>query len=92
MWLYYFAQCSLHKILSGVHPDLHIAQNLDEYLESWKRLLPAELQWNDNDPPSEDINAARLQANYYRVKYIIHRPFVDLAILGTMSVMADDVL
>ena len=32
------------------------------------------MQWKDSDPPSKDINAARMRAKYYGVCSIIHRP------------------
>src|SRR5438067_1367089 len=34
------------------------------------------LAWNDNDPPPEDINAARLRAKYYGCQYIVFRPLI----------------
>jgi hypothetical protein len=38
------------------------------------------MQWDDGDPPSEDINEARLRAKYYGAKYIIHRPSLYYAL------------
>lgn len=42
----------------------------------WKSTLPEPLRWDDSEPPSTDINAARLRAKYYGARYIIHRPFI----------------
>ncbi|KAI5815805.1 hypothetical protein BZA77DRAFT_248134 [Pyronema omphalodes] len=62
--------------------SLAIARELDYQLEAWKSHLPAPLRWEANDPPSSDINAARLRAKYYSARYIIHRPFVYHALHG----------
>ena len=49
-------------------------------LTNWRRVLPPEMQWEDGDEPSEDINEARLRAKYYGALYIIHRPFLHYAL------------
>jgi hypothetical protein len=53
-------------------------------LELWRSSLPPEMRWNDNDPPSPDINHARMRAKYWGARYIIHRPvlFHALHFLG----------
>lgn len=62
--------------------SLAIARELDLQLEQWKLHLPKPLRWEESDPPSADINAARLRAKYFGARYIIHRPFVYHAIHG----------
>ena len=42
----------------------------------WRSILPEQLQWDDGDRPSPDINDARLRAKYYGAVYIVHRPFL----------------
>jgi hypothetical protein len=51
-----------------------------DILLSWRRLLPAELSWEDNEPPATDINIARLRAKFYGGHYMILRPFLFLAV------------
>ncbi|KAK6359731.1 hypothetical protein TWF696_000871 [Orbilia brochopaga] len=87
MWFYFMAQYHIRKILNQVHSELYKPSNANtslktadlllEELEIWRRALPIPLQWSDNDPPSSDINAARLRAKYYGAKYVINRPFVE---------------
>ncbi|KAB8212820.1 hypothetical protein BDV33DRAFT_210814 [Aspergillus novoparasiticus] len=88
MMFYYSAQIHLGKILTRVHThlykvgkqgqthSLHLQQALSANLERWRNSLPAVMEWKDTDPPSEDINVARLRAKYYSVRYIIHRPLL----------------
>ncbi|KAB8213554.1 hypothetical protein BDV33DRAFT_210092 [Aspergillus novoparasiticus] len=45
-------------------------------LELWRNSLPAVMKWKDTDPPSEEINVARMRAKYYGARYIIHRPLL----------------
>ncbi|KKK19745.1 hypothetical protein AOCH_006820 [Aspergillus ochraceoroseus] len=40
------------------------------------RKLPEVMRWKDTDPPSDDINVARMRAKYYGARYIIHRPLL----------------
>ncbi|RPA84642.1 hypothetical protein BJ508DRAFT_222926 [Ascobolus immersus RN42] len=96
MIMYYLAQIALRKLLNRVHSELYkqrktptditrslnIAHELDFQLEQWKLHLPEPLRWEETDEPSGDINAARLRAKYFGARYIIHRPFVYLAIHG----------
>lgn len=51
-----------------------------DILLSWRRLLPAELAWDDEDSPATDINIARLRAKFYGGHYMILRPFLMLAV------------
>ncbi|KAH7033952.1 hypothetical protein B0J12DRAFT_582517 [Macrophomina phaseolina] len=53
---------------------------LEEQLQGWRKTLPAWLQWNDWDEPSNDINKARMRAEYYGARYIITRPALYWAI------------
>ncbi|KAF2268499.1 hypothetical protein CC78DRAFT_372218 [Lojkania enalia] len=50
-----------------------------DILLSWRRLLPQQLAWNDDDPPATDINIARLRAKFYGGHYMILRPFLFIA-------------
>ncbi|KAK6360604.1 hypothetical protein TWF730_006741 [Orbilia blumenaviensis] len=86
MWLYFMAQYHIRKILNQVHSELYKVSSasslktagvLMQDLEDWRKTLPEALQWEDTDPPAEDINAARLRAKYYGAKYVINRPFVE---------------
>lgn len=54
-------------------------------LKAWRDLLPVGLQWSDDDPPSSDINTARLRAKYYGALNIIHRPFLRHALDHNMD-------
>jgi hypothetical protein len=66
-----------------VHNLKEVANNARvhaDILLSWRRLLPAELAWDDSDPPSTDINIARLRAKFYGGHYMILRPFLFLAV------------
>ncbi|RDW90849.1 putative C6 finger domain protein [Aspergillus mulundensis] len=49
-------------------------------LELWRASLPREMKWHDNDPPSSDINHARMRAKYYGARYIINRPVLYYAL------------
>ncbi|PGH15145.1 hypothetical protein AJ80_05657 [Polytolypa hystricis UAMH7299] len=96
MMLYYSAQIHLRKILNRVHTDLYKAEKQDNSgrgtwstkiqealscnLELWREGLPPIMQWDDRDPPSKDINVARLRAKYYGARYIIHRPLLHHAL------------
>lgn len=51
-------------------------EELEYQLQTWRQKLPPPLQWDDNDPPPRNINAARLRAKYWGARYIIHRPFL----------------
>lgn len=87
---FYSAQIHLRKVLNRVHQDLYDAKIehlpdkilgvLGLNLDDWKRNLPKEMQWNEEDDPSEDINTARLRAKYYGARYIIYRPVLERAL------------
>ncbi|KAH8727449.1 hypothetical protein GQ44DRAFT_770464 [Phaeosphaeriaceae sp. PMI808] len=51
-----------------------------DVLESWRKLLPLDLAWNDDDPPATDLNIARLRTKYYGGLYMILRPYLRIAI------------
>ena len=85
MMLFYSAQIYLRKILNWVHTDLYNVKNYKTFnvqeilsmnLQQWRSNLPEVMQWEDTDPPSKDINVARLRAKYYEICYIIHRPLL----------------
>ncbi|EED15816.1 hypothetical protein TSTA_009380 [Talaromyces stipitatus ATCC 10500] len=91
--LFYSAQIHLRKVLNRVHTYLYKTSNgkklstsndvleiLGKGLDSWRQNLPREMQWDDNDEPSSDINTARLRAKYYGARYIIYRPLLRYAL------------
>ncbi|KAE8377787.1 hypothetical protein BDV26DRAFT_304778 [Aspergillus bertholletiae] len=93
MMVFYSAQIHLRKVLNRVHTDLykvdkqsptywssHIQEVLSMNLESWRNSLPSAMKWKDTDPPSKDINVARMRAKYYGARYIIHRPSLYYAL------------
>ncbi|OAK94754.1 hypothetical protein IQ06DRAFT_81458 [Phaeosphaeriaceae sp. SRC1lsM3a] len=51
-------------------------------LNSWRGMLPAYLAWDDEEPPSTDLNVARLRAKYYGALYMMLRPCLQLASKG----------
>lgn len=57
-----------------------VAEALAKDLDDWRKSLPAVLQWDDSEPPAEEINAARIRAKYWGAMYVIHRPFLHHAI------------
>ncbi|KAI9927385.1 hypothetical protein MW887_002997 [Aspergillus wentii] len=89
MMFFYSAQIHLRKVLNRVHTDLYkvekVGQNrwssnvqeiLSMNLELWRSSLPEVMKWRDTDPPSKEINVARMRAKYYGARYIIHRPLL----------------
>ncbi|KAI6788038.1 hypothetical protein KC343_g995 [Hortaea werneckii] len=52
----------------------------DNALNRSRRAMPAQLQWSDADPPASDIPAARLRAEYWAVRYVVNRPYLDYAL------------
>ncbi|KAF9728474.1 hypothetical protein PMIN04_010457 [Paraphaeosphaeria minitans] len=56
------------------HAKTHI-----EVLESWRRVLPPHLAWDDEEPPPTNANIARLRAKYYGALYVILRPYLRIA-------------
>ncbi|TKA64226.1 hypothetical protein B0A49_09967 [Cryomyces minteri] len=95
MMLYYSAQVQLRKILNRAHTALYDSEkngskqdswsnltiwDLQTQLQEWRDTLPGPLDWNDSDPPSKDINAARLRAKYYGARYVINRPLLRHAL------------
>ncbi|PYH40042.1 putative C6 finger domain protein [Aspergillus saccharolyticus JOP 1030-1] len=89
MMFFYSAQIHLRKVLNRVHTDLykverkgesrwssHVQEILSMNLELWRSSLPEVMRWKDTDPPSKDINVARMRAKYYGARYIIHRPLL----------------
>ncbi|KAG2411767.1 hypothetical protein HFD88_009323 [Aspergillus terreus] len=89
MMFFYSAQIHLRKVLNRVHTDLYkvekqgqtrwssnVQEILSMNLELWRSSLPEIMKWKDSDPPSKDINVARMRAKYYGARYIIHRPLL----------------
>ncbi|KAL4942013.1 hypothetical protein BDV06DRAFT_222571 [Aspergillus oleicola] len=89
MMFFYSAQTHLRKILNRVHRDLYkvekqgqdrwsssVQETLSMNLDLWRSALPTEMRWMDDDPPSDDINVARMRAKYWGARYIIHRPLL----------------
>ncbi|THC89533.1 hypothetical protein EYZ11_011022 [Aspergillus tanneri] len=89
MMFFYSAQIHLRKVLNCVHTDLYkvekqgqnrwssnVLEILSMNLELWRSSLPDIMKWKDADPPSKDINIARMRAKYYGARYIIHRPLL----------------
>ncbi|KAL4778400.1 hypothetical protein BJX76DRAFT_144652 [Aspergillus varians] len=89
MMFFYSAQIHLRKVLNRVHTDLYkvekqgetrwssnVQEILSMNLDLWRSSLPQEMRWSDNDPPSPNINVARMRAKYYGARYIIHRPLL----------------
>ncbi|KAJ4375239.1 hypothetical protein N0V83_002325 [Neocucurbitaria cava] len=56
------------------HASTHI-----DILQSWRRVLPPALAWKDEDPPSTDLNIARVRAKYYGGLYMMLRPYLRIA-------------
>lgn len=54
----------------------NVQEVLSTSLQMWRSSLPEIMRWKDSDPPSKDINAARMRAKYYGARYIIHRPLL----------------
>ncbi|KAK8236747.1 C6 zinc finger domain-containing protein [Phyllosticta capitalensis] len=93
VWLFYFTQVQLRKILNRTHLALYSKGGrkknfwaairddlLEEQLQSWRDTVPAWMVWDDADEPSSDINHARMRAKYYGARYIISRPILHFAI------------
>ncbi|KAJ5143167.1 uncharacterized protein N7515_001954 [Penicillium bovifimosum] len=89
MMLFYSAQIHLRKVLNRVHTDLYkvekqgqtrwsstVQSALSLNLDLWRSSLPRSMQWEETDPPANEINAARMRAKYYGARYIIHRPLL----------------
>lgn len=58
----------------AVHASIHL-----DILESWRRMLPPQLDWKDNEDPPTDLNHARLRAKYYGGLYMMLRPYLRIA-------------
>ncbi|KAI4239086.1 MAG: hypothetical protein LQ349_000630 [Xanthoria aureola] len=97
MW-YYSGQIHIRNMLNDIQSELYPPQDKERAvrgtalrdhfhhrLKAWRDLLPIGLQWSDEDPPSSDINTARLRAKYYGALNIIHRPFLRHALDHNMD-------
>lgn len=86
---HFLAHIACRRLLNRVHGELYtnrfsaqVAKELDFQILSWRKALPQQLQWDDNEMPSISINNARLRMKYYAARYVIHRPFVQAALIG----------
>lgn len=74
---------------NGGHEQLGFSSSVLEVLgmnlEFWRRSLPDHMNWDEDDPPSSDINVARLRAKYYGARYIIYRPLLHYALHHSMG-------
>jgi hypothetical protein len=68
---------------------LAVHEALGANLELWRAGLPGSLRWSDGDPPSNDINTARMRAKYYGARYIIYRPLLYHALHSTIPKASD---
>ncbi|KAL9635607.1 MAG: hypothetical protein Q9204_002569 [Flavoplaca sp. TL-2023a] len=97
MW-YYSGQIHIRNMLNDIQSELYppedkeravrgtaLRDHFHDRLQAWRNLLPIGLQWSDDDPPSPDINTARLRAKYYGALNIIHRPFLRHALDHNMD-------
>ncbi|MCJ1355148.1 MAG: hypothetical protein MMC33_005139 [Icmadophila ericetorum] len=91
MLFHYSSQINLRTMLNRIQMTLYPPGNqtriplstrdqCEDMLTQWRQVLPEPMRWRDGDPPSADINEARLRAKYYGALYIIHRPFLHYAL------------
>lgn len=45
-------------------------------IKDWRSTLIGNLRWSDDEPPSTNIDHARMRAKYYGALYVVLRPFV----------------
>ena len=90
---FYRHQIQMRRTLKEVHSELYqgpkqhqppflVIHALIRNLEAWRKTL-ADLDWDDDDHQSDDINVARMRAKYYGAKYLIHRPGMEHALQCT---------
>ncbi|KAH7080687.1 hypothetical protein FB567DRAFT_110659 [Paraphoma chrysanthemicola] len=65
---------------SNIRAVIEHAKTHRGILESWRRVLPPHLAWDDNEPPPTNANIARLRAKYYGALYMILRPHLRIAV------------
>lgn len=63
--------------------SVNVLEVLGMNLDIWRKSLPDAMRWEDDDPPANEINTARLRAKYYGARYIIHRPLLYYAVHQT---------
>jgi hypothetical protein len=92
--MYFVSLLFLRRRLNKVHAEIYgpdsLGQTLkavqvmlaghDDVLNAWRKGLPEQLKWDDNDPPATEILDARLRGKYYGAVYVINRPFLDYAL------------
>lgn len=90
----YSGQVYLNKSLNRIYANLHNGKNQGQEfwslsrvqeaesmkLDLWRFSLPKEMRWDEDDDPAKDIGTACLRANYYRARYMIHRPLLHNAL------------
>ncbi|KAK4981821.1 hypothetical protein LTR66_009681 [Elasticomyces elasticus] len=94
--MYYISQLFLRKQLNKIHDIIYgsrgtryikgtILVEQEKAINQWREILTPQLQWDEDEPPARYINAARLRAKYYGLRYITHRPYLEYAlhVLGT---------
>ncbi|KAF2166695.1 hypothetical protein M409DRAFT_22753 [Zasmidium cellare ATCC 36951] len=101
------AQIHLRKIRLAAQHQLYSDRRLDtspesvdcalkalaSKLQEWRAQLHPFLQWDDENPPSSDLALAHLRYQYWEVKLMLLRPFLDYKIrspLSGQSVNVDD--
>ena len=68
---------SCHRTFEIVEFDL---MNCDTALREWRDHLPEDLQWNDSDGSPCNMLHVRLRAKYWRIRYLMYRPFLSFAL------------
>lgn len=91
----YSAQLYLRKQLNVIHSMLYGSktpqsrtESLEETIQamqtslahSREKWVPPEYQWDDEDPPADNILAARLRAKYWGSQVILYRPYLDVVL------------
>ncbi|OQE64977.1 hypothetical protein PENNAL_c0217G02357, partial [Penicillium nalgiovense] len=66
----------------------NVQEALSLNLDGWRESLPDSMQWDESDPPANEINAARMRAKYYgaRCPHRSDRPeFSGIAWIPTIA-------
>ncbi|PVH90746.1 hypothetical protein DM02DRAFT_547200 [Periconia macrospinosa] len=88
----YSSLISLRILLNGAHNSLYsavgnpknniynTAKTMVDIVKNWRGVLPSILKWDDKEPPSTDLNIARLRAKVYGAWYVVLRPVLFMAL------------
>ncbi|PVH90302.1 hypothetical protein DM02DRAFT_636921, partial [Periconia macrospinosa] len=88
----YSSLISLRILLNGAHNSLYgamgnpknniynTAKTMVDIVKIWRGVLPSILKWHDKEPPSTDLNIARLRAKVYGAWYVVLRPVLFMAL------------